>query len=241
MPEAEQRFSASPTRPYSTRSVPLRTLSRRRGSARATWLPSIWAWCPNWPSQCSPVPESALFTRLFLEASRPKPSRNAPETPKAKSSSPVDGGWRRGQIIPLKANVDSACASLREQGHPIQKVVVVQRCQNTIAWEEGRDLRWSELISRHQGDCPCEPMDAEDRLFLLYTSGSTGKPKGIIHTTAGYMVYAYATSKFTFNLVPNQKTALLVHSRYRLGHRTQLHRLWDFGQQSPQPHVRRGT
>ncbi len=112
----------------------------------------------------------------------------------------ADGGWRRGKIVPLKENVDAAAG----MANLVETVIVLKRCGNNIAWTEGRDHWWHELAAEASDDCPCEPMDSEDMLFLLYTSGSTGKPKGIVHTTGGYMVYTYLTSKYVFNLVPDR-------------------------------------
>ena len=110
-----------------------------------------------------------------------------------------DGSWRRGKVVPLKDNVDAAT----ELTDVIEKIIVLKRCYNDISWNEGRDVWWHEVCESQEEDCPCESMDAEDMLFLLYTSGSTGKPKGIIHTTGGYMVYTYLTSKWVFNLRPD--------------------------------------
>lgn len=115
-----------------------------------------------------------------------------------------DGAWRRGTIVPLKDNVDAACAELEGTKNAVQNVVVLKRCQNKVSWEAKRDHWWSELASDASDQCPCEEMDSEDMLFLLYTSGSTGKPKGIVHTTGGYMVFTYLTSKYVFNLVPDK-------------------------------------
>lgn len=115
----------------------------------------------------------------------------------------ADGGWRRGKIVPLKANVDEACEKLAATPEAVDHVIVVKRCRNDISWASGRDLWWHDLAEAASEDCPCEAMDAEDMLFLLYTSGSTGKPKGIVHTTGGYMVFTYLTSKYVFNLQPD--------------------------------------
>ncbi len=112
-----------------------------------------------------------------------------------------DGLHRRGKVVPLKENVDSAINELSEG--PTPQVITLKRCHNEITHHDGRDHDWHDLMAAASDDCPCEPMEAEDTLFLLYTSGSTGKPKGIQHTTAGYMVFTYLTSKLSFNLVPD--------------------------------------
>jgi acetyl-CoA synthetase len=113
----------------------------------------------------------------------------------------ADGGWRRGNIVPLKKVVDEAIA----HGCPtVDKVIVLERIgpneKNPIAMVSGRDLWWHEIVGVQPTECPCEPMDSEDLLFVLYTSGSTGKPKGITHTTGGYLTGVMATSKLVFDL-----------------------------------------
>jgi acetyl-CoA synthetase len=113
----------------------------------------------------------------------------------------ADGGWRRGGIVPLKRTVDEALA----MGCPtVEKVLVLQRIgenpKNPVNMAEGRDLWWHDLVGAQSTDCPCEPMDSEDLLYILYTSGSTGKPKGITHTTGGYLTGVMATSKLVFDL-----------------------------------------
>ncbi|MFG0294212.1 MAG: acetate--CoA ligase [Phycisphaerales bacterium JB050] len=115
-----------------------------------------------------------------------------------------DGSWRRGKVVPLKQNVDEAIDMLKEQNHSIvEHVFCVERCRNDITWGE-LDRSWTEHMDKASADCPCEPLDSEDMAFLLYTSGSTGKPKGIVHTIGGYMVHTYLTSKYTFNLIPDE-------------------------------------
>jgi acetyl-CoA synthetase len=108
----------------------------------------------------------------------------------------ADGGRRRGAVVPLKANVDEAL----KKTDRVKKVIVLKHAKNEVGFVEGRDIWWSDVIAGEPANCPAEPMDAEDILFVLYTSGSTGKPKGIIHTTAGYMVGTYLTSKYVFDL-----------------------------------------
>ena len=107
----------------------------------------------------------------------------------------ADEGVRGGKYIPLKANVDKALQSCPD----VSTVVVVERTQGDVAWVEGRDLWYHQALKEVEADCPAEPMDAEDPLFILYTSGSTGKPKGVLHTTGGYLLGAAMTHKYVFD------------------------------------------
>jgi acetyl-CoA synthetase len=106
-----------------------------------------------------------------------------------------DEGVRGGRHVPLKKNVDTALKDCPN----VSTVVVVRRTGGEVAWTEGRDRWYHELLAAASGDCPPEAMDAEDPLFILYTSGSTGKPKGVLHTTGGYLVFAAMTHKYTFD------------------------------------------
>ncbi len=108
----------------------------------------------------------------------------------------ADGGWRRGHAVPLKQIADEALADAPS----IEHVVVVRRTGADAAMHGGRDRWWHDLMKEAPAGCPPEKMDAEDPLYILYTSGTTGKPKGILHTTGGYLVGAYATSKWIFDL-----------------------------------------
>jgi acetyl-CoA synthetase len=111
----------------------------------------------------------------------------------------ADGGYRRGNIVALKEIADEALAGTDS----IEHVVVFQRGGSKpipVTMKEGRDRWYHELMAAASPRCEPEPMDAEDMLYILYTSGTTGKPKGIVHTTAGYLVGTYATTKMVFDL-----------------------------------------
>ena len=113
----------------------------------------------------------------------------------------ADGNYRGGKLIDLKKIADEAVA----ETPTIQKVIVAQRLNNNCNMKAGRDIFWKDLLAEFDEDVviPAEPMDSEDMLYILYTSGSTGKPKGVVHVQAGYAVGVYATTKFTFDIKPD--------------------------------------
>jgi acetyl-CoA synthetase len=108
----------------------------------------------------------------------------------------ADGSYRRGAIVPLKQNVDEAL----ENTPTIQNVVVVKRTAHDIQWNDARDHWYHDLLQDASSHCEAAALDSEHPLFILYTSGSTGKPKGVLHTTGGYMVGTYLTTKYVFDM-----------------------------------------
>jgi acetyl-CoA synthetase len=112
----------------------------------------------------------------------------------------ADGGYRRGDVFPLKPQADDAVAA----SSTIEHVVVVRRGGNEVVMQEGRDHWYHDLMAVADPVCPPEPMDSEQLLYLLYTSGTTGKPKGIMHTTGGYLTQVAFTHKYVFDLHPDR-------------------------------------
>ncbi|HJL77282.1 MAG TPA: acetate--CoA ligase [Acidimicrobiales bacterium] len=113
----------------------------------------------------------------------------------------ADAGYRRGAPSALKVNVDAAL----DIGAPsVEHVVVVNRCDTEVTMADGRDLWWHDLMADASPDCPAEPMDSEQLLYLLYTSGTTAKPKGIMHTTGGYLTQVAYTHRYVFDVRRNE-------------------------------------
>ena len=111
----------------------------------------------------------------------------------------ADGAWRRGAVVPLKETADVALADTPS----VEKVLVLRRTGQDVPWTEGRDVWWHDLVPHQSADCPPEPMDSEDLLYLLYTSGTTAKPKGIMHTTGGYLTQVVWSHRHVFDLHPD--------------------------------------
>jgi acetyl-CoA synthetase len=170
----------------------LKSLGVRKGDRVAIYMPMI----PELPVAmlaCARIgaPHSVVFGGFSSDALRGRIN-----DAEARVLVTADGGNRRGSVFPLKPPADDAIA-----GTPsIEHVVVVQRGQNDVTMVDGRDHWYHDLMRDAAPDCPPEPMDSEDLLYLLYTSGTTAKPKGIMHTTGGYLTQVAFTHKYVFDL-----------------------------------------
>jgi acetyl-CoA synthetase len=174
----------------------LKSLGIRKGDRVAIYLPMV----PQLPAAmlaCARIgaPHSVVFGGFSSEALRDRIN-----DAEAKVLITADGGYRRGDIVPLKANADAALA----QTPSIEKVIVVRRTNQNVPMQEGRDLVYSELVGNASPECEAEALDSEDMLYILYTSGTTGKPKGIVHTTGGYLTGVSSTHRNIFDIKPEK-------------------------------------
>ncbi len=141
------------------------------------------------------APHSVVFGGFSAEALRDRMNDS-----KAKVLITADGGWRKGAVVPLLEHVRAAM----KHGVPtVEKIIVAQRTGTTPPQLEGNELSWDTLLSNQAASCEPTWVDAEHPLFVLYTSGSTGTPKGILHTTGGYGVWTSLTSRWVFDLKPD--------------------------------------
>ena len=139
------------------------------------------------------APHSVVFGGFSAEALRDRLIDGD-----AKAVITADGGFRKDKAVSLKPAVDAALAG--DACPSVKSVLVVQRTKQPTDMTDGRDVWWHDLVPAQSADCVAEPMDSEDRLFVLYTSGSTGKPKGVVHTTAGYNLWAHLTFQWIFDI-----------------------------------------
>ncbi len=125
----------------------------------------------------------------------PESLKNRIEDCESKMVITASEALRGGKTIPLKSNIDEAINGMAD----IHTVLTLRHTDADVTMTDGRDVWWDDIVPTQEVDCPPEPMNAEDPLFILYTSGSTGKPKGVLHTTGGYLAYASYTHELTFD------------------------------------------
>ena len=140
------------------------------------------------------APHSVVFGGFSAEALRDRIN-----DAEARLLITADGAWRRGQVVPLKDSADTAMAATPS----IERCLVVRRTGQDVPMQDGRDVWWDDLVPVQAAECPAEPMDSEDLLYLLYTSGTTAKPKGIMHTTGGYLTQVAWTHQNVFDIKPD--------------------------------------
>ncbi len=172
-------------------------LGLRRGDRIAIYMPMI----PELPVAMLACTRIGVAHSVIFGGFSPDSIVDRCEDAEARLIVTADAGYRRGEPSALKVNVDAA---LEVGAASVEHVVVVNRCDTDVTMVDGRDLWWHDVVAEASPDCPAEPMDAEQLLYLLYTSGTTAKPKGIMHTTGGYLTQVAYTHRYTFDLRPEK-------------------------------------
>ena len=173
----------------------LKELGVRKGDRVAIYMPMV----PELPAvmlACTRLgaPHTVVFAGFSSDSLSGRINDAA-----AKVLVTADGGYRRGEIVPLKDNCDRAL----QQTPTIEKVLVLRRTEQPVDFVEGRDVWYHDLVPNQKAECLPEELNSEHPLFILYTSGTTAKPKGILHTTGGYLVGAATTHEWVFDLKPD--------------------------------------
>jgi acetyl-CoA synthetase len=169
----------------------LKSKGIKRGDRVALYLPMI----PELPIAMLACARIGVIHNVIFGGFSAESLRDRINNSQCKILVTSDGSYRRGKLVPLKANADAAVSRCPT----IKSVVVVKRTGEETVMTEGRDFWWHKEMEKTSHECEAAIMDAEDPLFILYTSGSTGKPKGVLHTTGGYMLYTTLTFKWIFD------------------------------------------
>jgi acetyl-CoA synthetase len=173
----------------------LKGLGLQRGDRAAIYMPMI----PELPVAMLACARIGVAHSVIFGGFSPDSISDRCNDADARIIVTADAGYRRGAPSALKVHVDEAV----QDAPTVEHVVVVNRCDTEVTMVEGRDHWWHDLMAGVSDDCPAEPMDSEQLLYLLYTSGTTAKPKGIMHTTAGYLTQVAFTHKAVFDLKPD--------------------------------------
>jgi len=174
----------------------LKRLGLEKGDRVAIYMPMI----PELPIAMLACTRIGVAHSVIFGGFSPDSITDRCEDAEARLIITADAGYRRGDPSPLKPNVDAALVA----GAPtVENVIVVDRCGTDPEMVEGRDHWWHDVMADASADCPAEPMDSEQLLYILYTSGTTAKPKGIMHTTGGYLTQVAFTHKYVFDLQPD--------------------------------------
>jgi len=169
----------------------LKSLGLKKGDRATIYLPMI----PELAIAMLACTRIGVIHSIVFAGFSPESLAGRIQDCKGKVVITADEGVRGGKPVPLKENTDEALKKCPE----VEKVIMFRHTGGNVSINPNRDLDWNELMSKASADCPPEPMDSEDPLYILYTSGSTGKPKGVLHTTGGYLVYTAFSHEYVFD------------------------------------------